>query len=378
MKPVAYIISMPHGLDRWTFREIEALSQRAIPIALFPLRYQTGPYMPMPTWKCFRFRRWQVAIQQMAGLLRWRRRYIRLLWEALRTRTLIDFMLATVFSLQMIRWDIGRIHCVFGDHKLFIGYYCKRLLELPLTVAIYGYELKANPNWQMFRRTAAVCDVVITNCDYNRALVESAVGASLRASPAVIRHYADIVPLPDTPPFRILIVGGFNERKGHDVLFSAVKALRDRGRCIEIWAAGYQGPVDIAALASRIGLSDSVRIFGAAADSVVDFLFAACDLFCLPSRTDQDGISEGLPVALIEAMAHGKPVISTSIAGIPELVKSVLVPENDVPALSEAIERYMDDPLIRARDGQRNQAIVRERYSEANLDAMQRIFAEAS
>jgi colanic acid/amylovoran biosynthesis glycosyltransferase len=376
MKNIAYIISMPHGIDRWTFREIDGLRPRGVNISLFPLRYATGPYMPRSSWRCYRFQRWQVIAQQVMALIQMRGSYLALVREALQTHTLVDLMLAIAFSQQMKHWNVEHIHCVFGDHKLFVGYYCKKLLNIPLSVAIYGYELKANPNWAMFQKALVACDEVITNCDYNGKLVEQYGGNHVTNKLHVIRHYADVLPPLPRNLFKILIVGGFSERKGHDVLFKAIRALGDQSHCLEVWVVGYAGTVDVAALAHQLGVEAHVRIFGAVSDEMVDFLYQQCDLFCLPSRTDQDGISEGLPVSLIEAMACGKPVISTRMAGIPELVDSVLVTENDPDALAAAIQRYMDDPVLCERDGKRNQEIVSARYSTPNLDAMARLLLE--
>lgn len=376
MKNIAYVISMPHGIDRWTFREIEGLRSRGLNISLFPIRYATGPYMPLASWHCYRFQRWHVIAQQVIALIQMRGSYLSLVREALQTHTLVDLLLAIAFSQQMKRWHIEHIHCVFGDHKLFVGYYCKKLLHIPLSVAIYGYELKANPNWDMFQRALAACDEVITNCDYNGKLVKQYGGDHVTDKLHVIRHYADVIPARPRTLFNILIVGGFSERKGHDVLFKAIRALGDQAHCLEVWVAGYAGTVDVGALAHQLGVEAHVRIFGAVSDEMVNFLYQQCDLFCLPSRTDQDGISEGLPVSLIEAMACGKPVISTRIAGIPELVDAVLVPENDSEALAQAIQHYIDNPTQCERDGRHNQEIVSAQYSTSNLQAMARLFLE--
>ncbi|MBL8132451.1 MAG: glycosyltransferase family 4 protein [Anaerolineae bacterium] len=375
MNHVAYIISMPHGIDRWTFREIDGLIPMGMTFSLFPIRHQPGPVMPRDSWRCFRYRRWSILLEQIPALLGNPRRYVTLLREALETGTVIDLLLAQVFARRMARWGVERIHCVFGDHKLFIGYYCKKLLNLPLSVALYGYDLKANPNWAMFRRAVAACDAIVTNCAYNRHLLRERTDGVVDAPVHVVRHFAEPVPVRGGA-FRVLIVGGFSERKGHDVLLRAVQKLGEKAACVEVWAAGYPGPVDVETLARQQGMADRVRVFKAPPDEVIELLYDQCDLFCLPSKTDQDGISEGLPVALIEAMSHGKPVISTRIAGIPELVASILVEPDDVAGLAEALVRYLEDPLLRERDGARNLEIVRRHYSPDNLESMRRLFAE--
>ena len=61
-----------------------------------------------------------------------------------------------------------------------------------------------------------------------------------------------------------------------------------------------------------------MTIFGHISDDVLEVLYTYCDIFCMPSRMDRDGVGEGLPVALMEAMSYEKPVVATTHTGIPE------------------------------------------------------------
>jgi colanic acid/amylovoran biosynthesis glycosyltransferase len=367
---------MQKGMDRWTFREIEALAEERIRISIFPTKCETGPYMPKPDWDCYVFKKWLVGLRQAWWLGKSPFTYIRLLFEALRTSSLVDFLLACDFAHHMVKIGVIRIHCVFGDHKLFIGYYCKRILGIPLSVALYGYDLRANPNWRMFRRAVRLCDDIIVNCEFNRHLLEQVAGSEVARDARVIRHYADIPAGNSAGKVKVLIVGGFRERKGHDLLFRAVQSLTEEAGNVEVWVAGYKGPVDVEQLARDFGVADKVRVFGEVSDRVVDLLFEECDIFCLPSRTDKDGVNEGLPVALIEAMAHAKPVITTRLGGIPELVAEILIEEGDVRGLADALKRYVLDPRLRGVAGARNRDVVRARYSKQNITLLRDLFLE--
>ena len=137
------------------------------------------------------------------------------------------------------------IHCVFGDHKFFVGYYCKKLLDIPLSVALYGYELRANPNPSMLRKALPDADTIIVNCEYNRQLLSDIAGREAAERARLVRHFAEIPPTADHTKVRILMVGGFFARKGHDVLFKAIRALGPTADAVEVWVAGYPGPVDV-------------------------------------------------------------------------------------------------------------------------------------
>jgi colanic acid/amylovoran biosynthesis glycosyltransferase len=96
------------------------------------------------------------------------------------------------------------------------------------------------------------------------------------------------------------------------------------------------------------GLSDSALLLGPRAHEEVAAEMAAAHLFILPSRTAPDGDKEGIPNALMEAMASGLPVLSTRHAGIPECVEDgvsgLLVPEGNPAALAEGLCRLIETP----------------------------------
>lgn len=375
---VAYIVSMPHGLDAWTFRDIDLLEQAGVKVALYPLKYERGPYMPRPDWECHRLVPLLAALRQPIHFIRRPVRYLSLAVEAVRTRSLIDFVIGMDVASQMSSSGVEMVHSVFGDHKLFVGYYCKKVLRLPLSVALYGFDLRFNPNWTLFKKAVRSADAVVVNCDFNRQLLAQIAGGAIAERARVVRHYADPPRAHDQDPLKVLIVGRLEERKGHDLLFQAVRVLRDRAVSVEVWVAGVPGQIDVRALAKSIGVDGLVRFFGAVSDEVLEFLYQQCDVFCLPSRTDRYGVSEGLPVALIEAMAHGKPVVSTRLAGIPELVEQGLVDEGDVEALASSLEDLAKSRELREVLGRRNLEIVSERYSRRNVDALRDLFRETA
>jgi colanic acid/amylovoran biosynthesis glycosyltransferase len=373
---IAYIVSMPHGLDAWTYREIDALTEDNMGIIIFPIRYASGPYMPKRSWECYRYSKWKVILVQAMLIAGHPGRYLGLLREAVQTHTLADLVLAADFARVIENRGVELIHCVFGDHKLFVGYYCKKMLDMPLSVALYGYDLRVNPNWPMFRRAIKSADTIIANCEFNKNLLEEMLGDETAGRVKVIRHYADIGPWDGEKRISILVVGGFVARKGHDVLFRALSALGSEADGLEVWVAGYDGPIDVVGLAEKCGVEDKVRVFGSVSDEVLKLLYEKCDLFCLPSRTDAQGVSEGLPVALIEAMANAKPVIATRIGGTGELVREILVEENDVLGLARAIKRFKDDRGFRLSSGARNREIVEQEYSRKNVGAMKNLWIE--
>ena len=152
------------------------------------------------------------------------------------------------------------------------------------------------------------------------------------------------------------------EQKGHALLIRAAARLVDDGLDLELVLAGdgeLRGTVE--ALAQRHGIADRVRITGWIGNEEVRDELLAARAMVLPS------LAEGLPVVIMEALALGRPVISTYVAGIPELVRpgdcGWLVPAGDVESLVAAMREVLETPVERLDEmGRRGHELVRQRH----------------
>jgi glycosyltransferase involved in cell wall biosynthesis len=153
--------------------------------------------------------------------------------------------------------------------------------------------------------------------------------------------------------------------KGHDVLLHAVQHLHSDGADVRAVIVGdgrlHQGLVDLAA---DLGIDDQVVFTGAVSDrSRVQHLLDQATVFALPSLT------EGLPRALLEAMARGLPAVGTAVGGIPELLDDrFLVPVGDPVALAGVIVALARDRFEWEAQSRRNLEVAR-RFSSDVLDA---------
>ena len=165
----------------------------------------------------------------------------------------------------------------------------------------------------------------------------------------------------DGPPV-IACIGRFTAVKRQEDLVAAAALLRARGVEARIRFAGA-GPT-LAAVrgqVDRLGLADRVTLHGALAPADVARLLADADVACLPST------QEGMPGAVMEAMASGLPVVGTAVNGIADLVRDgatgLLVAPRDPPALAAALERLLADAPLRRRMGAAGRARVEEELS---------------
>ncbi len=174
--------------------------------------------------------------------------------------------------------------------------------------------------------------------------------------------YLSHVPTPVPAALRIVSVGRLSEQKGQLLLVRAVAALVKKGLEIELVLVG-DGPMraDIEQVIADEGIARSVRITGYVSGDVVKQEILGARAFVLPS------FAEGLPVAIMEALALARPVVSTYVAGIPELVvpgrTGWLVPAGSVDALVPVIEAVLTtDPERLSAMGKNGQAAVRAQH----------------
>lgn len=173
-------------------------------------------------------------------------------------------------------------------------------------------------------------------------------------------------PVPSTP--RLVCVGRLVEQKGQLVLVEAAARLRDQGVRFELALVG-DGPMRprIERLVADLGLAEEVRLLGWRDGAGVRREILTSRALVMAS------FAEGLPVVMMEALALGRPVIGTYIAGIPELIEpgrnGWLVPAGSVEALAAAIREVLEaDPAELSRLGRQGAERVAERH-DARIEA---------
>ncbi|TMI55975.1 glycosyltransferase family 4 protein [Candidatus Bathyarchaeota archaeon] len=332
---VAYVVPMGGGIHSFVFREVRELQKLGVQVHLFPTKVGEGPYQARPDWRVHAF-----DPLQALGC------HFRLLW----------------------------IHAHFGDHKFFVAHLCGHLTLRPVTVTIHAYELYNNPNPKFFKHALKDTSAVVTVARYNEGVL-----ANEYEVPAgkihVIPLFADV---PDRQsPVKdkngrvvVLCVARFVEKKGHTTLIRAIARLP---RKYEAWIVG-RGPLDVKSIAAAAGVADRVRVLGSLSDEDLQAVYEGATIFCLPSETTSEGDREGIPVALMEAMAHGLPVVASRNAGVPELVEEILVTEGDSAAVTDALREFGEDPSRRLSSGRRNAEIVSSRFSPRNVLLLKSLF----
>ena len=203
----------------------------------------------------------------------------------------------------------------------------------------------------------------------------------------IVRCGVDIPP-PSRPAdrrrrFTVCFVGRLVPKKGVDTLVAAIDILRSQGADCICHIIGDGPQMDaLRHLIRSLALEDRVELHGAKDHQSALQCIAASDAFALPCRTDRHGDREGLPVALMEAMAAGKPVVCSPFPGLEDLViherTGLLVPSDSPKLLADAIKRFASDAALASRLGAAAKEAVSSEFStDINIDRLLNAFGLA-
>lgn len=253
----------------------------------------------------------------------------------------------------LLRWfqelNISQVHAHFGAHPTAVAMLCNLLGGPPYSFTVHGPEefdkaklISLDKKIQQAAFVVAVSNFGKSQlyrwCDYQQwskiHVVHCGVDKMFLNTPRQ--------PIPDEP--RLVCIGRLCEQKGQLLLIEAASQLASEGLEFKLVLVG-DGPLRSAIedLISKFGLQDRVEITGWASNFEVQQQILASRVMVLPS------FAEGLPVVIMEALALGRPVISTYVAGIPELVESGvcgwLVPPGSIEFLTTAMREALQSPV---------------------------------
>ncbi len=259
----------------------------------------------------------------------------------------------------------------FGVPSGAIAWALKKVAGIPYLVSMRGGDVPGfRPyNFRLYHRLIAPflrviwrqADALVAN---SAGLRDLALGFSPDAEIHVIPNGVEVQAYPsgerDWSPPRLLSVGRVVYQKGLDLGMRALAQIKDLEWTWTIAGDGSSRP-ELESMARELGIADRIRFAGWQKKDALKALYQEANLFLFPSR------DEGMPNAVLEAMASGLPVIATRIAGNEELVipdeTGILVPSEDADALRDGIRRLLEDESQRKRMGRASRLRVEEFYS---------------
>lgn len=270
---------------------------------------------------------------------------------------------------------VEHVHAHFGTNTAAVAMLCRVLGGPPYSFTIHGpLEFDQAPLLGLPQKIARA-DFVVAITSFCRSQIFRNCGTDQWHKVHVVPCGVDssflgepVAPIPSAP--RLVFVGRLSDHKAPGLLVEAVSRLEQRGVPFELTFAG-DGELreEIESAIARAGLGKRVRVTGFADEATVRKLIREARALVLPS------FGEGLPVVIMEAFALGRPVVSTYVAGIPELVESGrngwLVPASSLDRLTAALQEVLEAPVERLEAmGREGRTRIVEGYDVAKSGAM--------
>jgi glycosyltransferase involved in cell wall biosynthesis len=291
---------------------------------------------------------------------------------ALRARNALFFV--ELFEREGIR----HFHVHFANRAAHTALFVKAISGIPFSVTAHGQDFMTDlGNEELLREICTMAEFVAAETNYSRDLLASRCPAS---ADKIFRVYNGIElkkfalatqASRSAGPIRLLSVGRLVEFKGFDVLIDACAQLHREGIDFACEIIG-DGPLrdELRAQVAQNHLAERVRFCGEQSQDYVLRSLAECDIFILAAMTDSRGASDVFPTVIAEAMTSAKPVVSTTVAGIPELVADnetgLLVPSRDAKALALAIARLIRNDGLRVSFGRAGRLRIERNFTIEN------------
>lgn len=241
---------------------------------------------------------------------------------ARRARALLHTLLGACYALKLQGRGVSHIHVHHGFFASWIAMVAARLLHIDYSLTLHGSDLLLHGAY--LDTKLKHCAFCVTVSEFNRNFVLERY-PDVEPAKIIVRRLGVSLPCTVTaaprldrelPRLTILAVGRLHPVKDHAFLLHACHELKSCGTDFICLIAG-EGPQRpwLEHLIRNLGLEAQVKLLGHLCRQELDACYQLCDLVVLTSR------SEGIPMVLMEAMAHGKTVLAPAITGIPELVK---------------------------------------------------------
>lgn len=387
MRILHIVTSFPRGpadvMVPWLVELIKRFQAAGHQVEVFAPAYRGGGNSEFRGIPVHRFRyapaRWEDLTHDEATPDRLRRSWH---YKVLSVCYLAGGMLGIWRLCRRRRYDIVQVHWPL-PHALF-GWVARWASGARIVTYWYGVELrwvKGGLPWlrPFLRWALRLSDQVAAISSYTAREIRELSRIPVRVIPYTTPFSVEP---PDVPKvqrggsgdqFCVLFVGSLVERKGVTHLVEAVRHLPP-GVAAHLTVVG-DGPerARLEAQITRNGLADRVTLRGRVSGAELRDAYAGADVLVLPSIVDARGDTEGLGVVLLEAMAHGVPVIGSDLGGITDIIvdgeTGVLVPPGDPAVLAAALSRLATDRALSMRLGEAGRQHVRALFNWTTITA---------
>jgi len=382
-KKIAYLVSCyPSVSHTFITREIKSLRKEGYQVDSYSMNEPIGPFKKnsdesydLKTTKVLKRNLLLNTIKSMVTL-KYNKSYIKESLKYLfdtngsKIKKIGHIIESLIFARYIEKSNIKLIHVHFSNPAARVALLSSKLTNIPWSLSIHGpdsleditkFDIKKHVEEAKFVR-------VISRYAYNQIIRH--VGFSYIQKTHIVRCGVECGPVKsidkENKIFRGCTVGRLVSAKGHYFLLKAIKKCKENGINIR-WDFIGDGPQRqvLTQLAKSLHISQQVKFLGAKdREKAFDYI-KQCDVFALTS------LAEGIPVSLMEAMSLKKPVISTKINGIPELIQDsisgLLCDPANIDDIYQGLRKLYYNESLRKKMGEKALLKVRSEY-DMNLN----------
>jgi colanic acid/amylovoran biosynthesis glycosyltransferase len=383
----------PKLSETFILDELVALERHGVEVVPMPLHLQHPHHRHPDADRFVRISRadplWSRAV--LTHQLHWLRHHPRAYLEAwagaLRgtvrspgffARALLVVPLAARIAVDAERARATHLHAHYATHPALACWVASRLTGLPWSMTVHAHDITVDTT--MLAEKARDAAFVVAISERNAQIVRAAGGPGTVVH--VIHCGVDLTRLTPRPaaarsprdPFVVTCVASLEPYKGHEHLLRAVALLAGSGVDVRLQLVGAgDRERALRGLTRSLAVEDRVRFLGPLDRDAVAGVLLGSHAFALASIVTRAGKTEGIPVALMEAMALELPVVATRVGSVDELVRDgqdgLLVPPADPVALADALRRLAERPALAAQLGQAGRRTVAQGFDRARETA---------
>jgi len=286
------------------------------------------------------------------------------------------------------RERVPHFHVHFANRAAHTAMFVKAISGIPFSITAHGQDFMSDlGSDELLRELCATAEFVGAETDYSRDMLAARCPES---GEKIFRVYNGIdltrFPAAQTKrhsmgPVRFLSTGRLIPFKGFDILIDACAQLQNRALNFACEIIG-DGPLraELEARVAQHNLQERIHFAGEQSQIYVLRALRNSDIFVLASAPDERGASDIFPTVIAEAMASERPVVSTTVAGIPELVANsktgVLVPPDDASALADAMDKLAREENLRDDFGRAGRRRIEQEFTiEKTIEPLLERFA---
>ncbi len=287
--------------------------------------------------------------------------------------------------VESLNWEPDHFHSHFAMSTRFVTLYSSQYFEVPYTITAHAVDIYKQPIGEFITELLQGAARIVTISNYNKKYIRNNFAPDTPID--IVR--AGIRPEKFTPstgdePNRVLTVSRFVEKKGLSYALDAISMATEEipGLEYHLIGTGERKP-NLVEKSKELGIEETVNFLDNVSDHrlVTELDNARC--FLLPCVIAETGDRDGIPVALMEAMAMKTPPVSTTVSGIPELVdheqNGLLTEPRDPQAASEAVVSLLRNDLKRETFAERAREKVMANYCiKKEIEKLEATFRDAN